>query len=205
LTQKNRNLTRLALKSSANKIRCNFILNSTPPGASIYLDGSNKGTTPKTISGVSTGSHTIKIIKSGYEDYNKQVTVTAEKTASVSVDLVEIISVRDNPPTVSISVSPRTVHAGDYFTVTVTGTDDIGLASIWWGDNTGDTALNKAHVHYCTGKSCTYNWKVSTYSVGTIKLCANSRDSAYPTAGETHQASEGEGIKCRTVTVLSGL
>jgi hypothetical protein len=124
--------------------------------------------------------------------------------ACTTVKVLPTVS-KDGPPTVSISVSPRTVHAGDYFTVTVTGTDDIGLASIWWGDNTGDTALNKAHVHYCTGKSCTYNWKVSTYSVGTIKLCANSRDSAYPTAGETHQASEGEGIKCRTVTVLSGL
>jgi len=64
-------------------------ITSTPSGASIYLDGSNKGVTPKTISGVSAGSHTIKITKSGYEDYNKKVTVTAGETASISVDLVK--------------------------------------------------------------------------------------------------------------------
>jgi len=74
---------------------------STPSGANIYLDGSPEGATSKIISGVSVGSHTITITKSGYKDYTKQVTVKAGETTFVNANLVEktgSISVRSSPP-----------------------------------------------------------------------------------------------------------
>jgi len=73
---------------------------STPSGANIYLDGSPEGATSKIISGVSVGSHTITITKSGYKDYTKQVTVKAGETTFVNANLVEetgSISVRSSP------------------------------------------------------------------------------------------------------------
>jgi len=45
---------------------------------------------PKIIKGVSIGSHTIKITKSGYKDYTKQVNVRAGETTYVSAILTPI-------------------------------------------------------------------------------------------------------------------
>ncbi len=112
-------------------------------------------------------------------------------------------NVTDAAPTVSITVSPTTVAQGQAFNVTMTGTDDVGLSAIWWWavDST-DTELNKAHWYSCYGaKICTNSWLASTSALGTIKLGANSRDVAYPVAGEAHQASEGAGIAYVTITV----
>ncbi len=111
--------------------------------------------------------------------------------------------IEDKVPAVAIAVKPAAVSAGQTFNITVTGTDDIGLAAIWWwAENTTDLELNKAHWYSCYGsKICTNSWLVSTNAPGTIKLGANSRDVAYPVAGEPHQASEGSGIAYAAVTV----
>ena len=48
-----------------------FEINSDPSGASVYFDGSYRGTSPVTVSVSSMGtpSHTIRVTKSGYEDW----------------------------------------------------------------------------------------------------------------------------------------
>ncbi len=110
---------------------------------------------------------------------------------------------KDNAPAVSIAVSPASVAAGQAFNVAVTGTDDIGLAAIWWwAENATDSELSKAHWYSCnSAKICTKSWLVSTSALGTIKLGANSRDTSYPVAGEAHQASEGAGIAYASIAV----
>ncbi|HQD26136.1 MAG TPA: PEGA domain-containing protein, partial [Methanoculleus thermophilus] len=60
---------------------------STPSGANIYIDGEYKGVTPKVISGLSEGSHQVKITRNGYYDYTRTTSVTAGKTATVSATL----------------------------------------------------------------------------------------------------------------------
>lgn len=114
-------------------------------------------------------------------------------------------TINDSAPTVAISVTPTAVAKGQFFNVTVSGADDIGLAAIWWfGVNTTDTELNKAHWYSCNGaKFCSYSWLVSTNATGILTLGANSRDTSYPIAGEPHQASEGAGLAYATVTVTS--
>ncbi len=62
-------------------------ISSSPSGASVYLDGSYKGVAPLTISDVSIGSHTVKVTKSGYEDYSESVYVSAGSTEYVSASL----------------------------------------------------------------------------------------------------------------------
>ncbi|MCX6698412.1 MAG: PEGA domain-containing protein [Methanomicrobiales archaeon] len=74
-------------------------VSSTPPGATILLDGINKGTTPTTLNGISAGTHTIVLKKSGYPDYLANIIINAGQTASISVSLVV------QQPTGSISVS----------------------------------------------------------------------------------------------------
>ena len=63
-------------------------IQSTPPDAKIYLDGADTGfVTPKTISNLATGSHTIKCSLSGYNDGSQSVTVLAGQTASIQLVL----------------------------------------------------------------------------------------------------------------------
>jgi hypothetical protein len=66
-------------------------ISSNPSGANIYLDGTFKGTTPTTLSNVPTGSHAIKIAKSGYNDISKSVTVSSSQTTYISENLESII------------------------------------------------------------------------------------------------------------------
>ena len=63
-----------SLAHSINIIRVGLVsVSSTPSGASIYLDGTHKGTTPETIFDVPVGTHSILLTKSGY--YDKTATI----------------------------------------------------------------------------------------------------------------------------------
>jgi len=63
---------------------------STPSGASVYIDDTYKGVTPKVVSGVSAGPHLVKITRNGYYDYTKTTAVTAGKTTTVSATLTSL-------------------------------------------------------------------------------------------------------------------
>ncbi|MBN2411147.1 PEGA domain-containing protein [candidate division KSB1 bacterium] len=49
-------------------------INSTPSGATVYIDNSNAGVTPLRI-GINPGQHTIKIFKTNYSDWEKVVQI----------------------------------------------------------------------------------------------------------------------------------
>ena len=86
-----------------------ILVSSSPSGADIYLDGIHEGTTPKMISSVTVGSHTIKFKKSGYEDITRTFTVRADETATVYETLAELA-----PETGSILVSSSPSGADIY-------------------------------------------------------------------------------------------
>ena len=62
-------------------------IRSTPSGANVYVDSMYKDVTPAVVSGLSEGSHQIKLTKSGYYDYTQTTSVTAGKTTTVSATL----------------------------------------------------------------------------------------------------------------------
>lgn len=59
---------------------------STPPGANVYLDGENVGTTPVLVPGVAPGTHRLVLTLQGYNDMTRPVEITggAEKEVHVS-------------------------------------------------------------------------------------------------------------------------
>ena len=78
-------------------------VNSTPQGASISLDGTATGqTTNSTLADVSPGSHTVTLVKEGYEDYEEIISVTAEQTTIVDANLTAIIITITNPTSSTI-------------------------------------------------------------------------------------------------------
>ena len=71
-----------------------FEITSDPSGGSVYFDGSYKGTSPVTFPVYVTGSpsHTIRVTKSGYNDWqqNYQGNPAEGETISVNANLVFI-------------------------------------------------------------------------------------------------------------------
>lgn len=78
-------------KQSPTALKTGYVsISSTPPNANVYLDGVYNGTTPLTVSDVSAGYHSIKLIKSGYEDHTEELYISAGMTVPVSKNLVPI-------------------------------------------------------------------------------------------------------------------
>ena len=92
-------------------------VSSTPTGARIYLDGTDTGyNTPRTFSGVTVGSHTVRCSMTGYTDASQGVTVTAGRTSAVKVYLT-----RQALVTGSISVSSVPAGASVWLDGKITG------------------------------------------------------------------------------------
>ena len=62
-------------------------VNSTPMGATIYIDGKNRGTTPRVLTDVLIGKRTVRIEKNGYNTDTKEVTIQEGKKTDLSVTL----------------------------------------------------------------------------------------------------------------------
>ena len=58
----------------------NLIVYSSPPGASILIDGIYYGITPGTVNGVSAGNHILRLSLSGYYDYEGSIYVVPGQT-----------------------------------------------------------------------------------------------------------------------------
>ena len=64
-------------------------VSSSPTGAKVFLDSSDTGQmTNCTLSNISAGSHTVKLTKEGYKDYQQSVAVSGGQTASVNASLM---------------------------------------------------------------------------------------------------------------------
>jgi hypothetical protein len=62
-------------------------ITTSPPGATVYIDGEIKGVTPATIPGIAAGRHSVLLNLTGYTPLNITITVNAGKTAEYSTGL----------------------------------------------------------------------------------------------------------------------
>jgi hypothetical protein len=58
-----------------------------PNGAAVYVDGRLAGATPVSVSGISAGEHRVRVVKSGYLENARLITVTAGKPTAVKVKM----------------------------------------------------------------------------------------------------------------------
>ncbi|MFQ6057068.1 MAG: PEGA domain-containing protein, partial [Methanosarcinales archaeon] len=101
---------------------------SNPSGASVYLDGSYKGTTPITIPNVPIGSHTVLLKKSDYHEVSKTINVKSDQTAYISESLIL--------QTGSIKISSDPIGAEVYFDGTYKGKTPITITKVSIGTHT---------------------------------------------------------------------
>jgi len=67
-----------------------LFVSSTPSAAPLFVDNVFKGLTPITVSGLSAGSHSVKVSKTGYFDFVTTVSISAGLTTTLSVVLTPI-------------------------------------------------------------------------------------------------------------------
>jgi hypothetical protein len=60
---------------------------TTPSGATVFIDGVQRGISPTTIPGLAPGDHTLLLRLDGYEDLTAPVTITAGQTATYTTGL----------------------------------------------------------------------------------------------------------------------
>lgn len=74
-----------ATPAQAAAVQASIVIDSTPPGADIEIDGGFVGNTPSTVA-VAPGSHQIAVKKKGFVDWSKTLNVTGG-TVHLSADL----------------------------------------------------------------------------------------------------------------------
>ncbi len=95
-------------------------ITSTPAGANIWLDGVDKGTvTPAILTGIIPGTHTIKLTKTGYHDWNNTVTVSAGLTTNVPATMITLVV----PIFLKITPAAQNAAKGEEFMVDVEVSD----------------------------------------------------------------------------------
>jgi hypothetical protein len=96
---------------------------SSPTGASILIDGTYCGTTPKTVNGVPAGNHILRLTLSGYNDYEGSIYIVAGQMAQ-GYGTLQPISQAVSGAATPTAVVPVFVPVVE---VTVTPTQDPGL------------------------------------------------------------------------------
>ncbi len=101
-------------------------VSSSPSNANIYLDGSYKGTAPRTIGGLSQGAHTLEITMPGFQEWSNTVQIHSNQVSYITATL----AADPQATTGSISVTSNPSYASVYVDSVYYGTTDPGNALI---------------------------------------------------------------------------
>jgi hypothetical protein len=79
-------------QSTSSDTSGSLSVTTTPAGAVVSVDNEAKGISPTMISGISPGTHALKISKAGYQDFSTTITIEAGKVREYSTGLTEAVS-----------------------------------------------------------------------------------------------------------------
>jgi hypothetical protein len=92
--------TTIEVARSMGTRRTTLQVSSTPPGALVFLDGTPVGTTPHALNDVTYGTHSLRIVQDGFEEWSRQVQVP------VAGDRLDAVLDREAPGVVMFSIQP---------------------------------------------------------------------------------------------------
>jgi formylglycine-generating enzyme required for sulfatase activity len=79
---------------------------SAPAGATVYVNGAQKGVTPMTVSGLSPGSAAVKVVHDGYEKVEDIVEIQAGKEETTNYVLARVSTAPPTVPVIEPQVKP---------------------------------------------------------------------------------------------------
>ena len=154
-------------------------LTSSPLGATVAIDGKERGTTPDDFTDLLIGKHEITVSKNGYKSATIDVEIKENETTEQSVDLEKVIVDTPSQATKSkIAQSSITINVqADNFTIVACGIIngheyvDLGLPSgIKWATcNVGATKPEEYGGYYAWGEteeSENYDWNTYKWCNG---------------------------------------
>jgi hypothetical protein len=104
---------------------------SNPSGATVYLDGDEKGVTPLIITDVSLEEHVVQLSKKGYSDYVTTLDASLARTYTITADLTsEMLDITND------EVSIQLYSVADV--ITTDGNSEIILSTVSYIHNTED-------------------------------------------------------------------
>ena len=127
-------------------------ISSTPSGANVYLDGVYKGTTPLSLEDVISESHTVRVVKEGYDEETRAISLGAGETINLDIPLKRLagsISVSSSPSGASIYLNG--IYKG-ITPITLTdvpiGTYSIKLTKPGYGEVTKTVSVSAGRTKY---------------------------------------------------------
>ncbi|MGA9087157.1 MAG: PEGA domain-containing protein [Methanoregula sp.] len=176
----------------------NISVTSTPGGATIYLDGAGTGITTSAVIDAASGSHTILLRLSGYQDYSQAVTVIDNQTSVVSASLTAVVSA----PTIS-GISPTSGYNSSIITITITGTGFSASPSVVLAQS-GQTNITATSVSVTGTTSISCQFPLTGKPAGVWTVIVTNPDGQSATSGFTIN-NAGSTITLSSVTPNSGL
>ncbi len=111
-------------------------VSSTPPGATIWLDGEEtKLTTPNVLEDILPGEHSILLVMKGYSDYSSTITVTEGKREELYQKLNPLQNVEETVP--SSKTTPLIMSSTTTGVINGHEWVDLGLSVKWATCNLG--------------------------------------------------------------------
>jgi hypothetical protein len=150
-----------------------LMVQGTPAGTSIYVDGQLKGKSPIIVNDLLIGSHKVRIEKDGYEKYEKTIQVTEGQEEVVKYELVKEVSKSLQPATNSSVAGSGMVNGHAYV--------DLGLSVKWATCNVGASKPEEYGDYFMWGETqskTNYDWGSYKWCKGdersVTKYCLNS-------------------------------
>lgn len=79
---------------------------SVPAGASVFLDGQIRGSTPLTLSDIPSGSHSVMVQAEGYQEYTSAVVVSPGAATQVDASLSPVTATEGSTRAADLSLLP---------------------------------------------------------------------------------------------------
>jgi uncharacterized protein (TIGR02145 family) len=125
-------------------------INTTPMGATIYIDGKNYGETPNYISDILIGEHELKLTKQGCAEIKKTIIIKEGETLKIN----EKLQANSQQPTAN---SQKTSGNNNVASGKINGHEyvDLGLSVKWATCNVGASSPEEYGNYYAWGETTT--------------------------------------------------
>jgi len=185
---------------------------SSPTGAEIYFDNQYQGTTPGTLTGVTTGNHTLEFRKSGYVSWHSPITVPAGPStyyaalAPLSESVaVPATSVTESPvvvvslaqAAVSIQADKSLITIGSTITFSGTGNAGENVLLVLYGPGAYTNGVQLIQSKVGGDGRWSYTWNPGT------KVQSGSYTMVVNNAGQTASARAGFSVVGGGLTSIS--
>ena len=112
-------------------------VSSSPSGAAVYVDGSYRGVTSTSVGNLVPGSHSVRLTKAGYQDWNGAVSISAGLTTYLNPTL----TVDQQPTYATVSITSNPPGANVYSNGVYIGQTSAGSPLVFTQVNPGTYSL----------------------------------------------------------------